>query len=427
MAPSIVLARTLSRYGIHYGWVMVALVFAFAVCSSATVSIPGVLIPIMSKDLGWSIGELSGPLGLRVALFGLVAPFAGGLMMRYGTRAVVIMAAALLIGGLALSMIMNAKWQLWLGLGIVLGVASGLTSLVLATNIATAWFLERRGLVIGILSAGTATGQLIFLPAVAWIAEMHGWRVALLPSALAIATLALAFVMLARDRPADLGLPPFGASELQPDLPPASGNPFALSFQALGIAARSPVIWVLAFTFFICGVSSFGVTPHFVALCSDNGISAMTSTSLLALIGVCDLIGTIGSGWLTDRYNSRWLLAWYYGLRGLSLIWLPYSGFSLVGLSAFAIFYGLDFIATIPPTVRLTVKEVGAAQAPLVFGWIFAAHHLGAGLTAFLAGETRDALGTYLPALLVAGALCLVATGSMLLLRGRPPIVVAAE
>jgi len=425
MAPSTVLARALARYGIHYGWVMVALVFAFAVCSSATVSIPGVLLPVMSNDLGWSIGELSGPLGLRVALFGLVAPFAGGFMLRYGARAVVIMAAALLIGGLALSMIMNAMWQLWLGLGIVLGVASGLTSLVLATNIATAWFVERRGLVLGILSAGTATGQLIFLPAVAWIAQTFGWRVALLPSALAIAVLALAFVLLARDRPAELGLPPFGTNEPQPDPPPASGNPFALSLQALAIAARSPVIWVLAFAFFVCGVSSFGLTPHFVALCGDNGISALTSTSLLAVIGVCDLIGTICSGWLTDRYDSRSLLAWYYGLRGLSLIWLPYSGFTLVGLSAFAIFYGLDFIATVPPTVRLTLKEVGAAQTPLVFGWIFAAHHLGAGVTAFLAGAMRDALGTYLPALLAAGALCLVATACMGLLRAPTRLAAA--
>jgi MFS family permease len=425
MALSTMLARAIARRGIHYGWVMVTLAFAFAICSSATISIPGALLPAMSSDLGWSIGDLSGPLGLRVALFGLVAPFAGGLMLRYGPRAIVILAAAMLIGGLTVSMFMNAKWQLWLGLGIVLGVASGLTSLVLATNIATAWFVERRGLVVGILSAATATGQLIFLPAIAWIAETFGWRVALLPSALAIAVLALAFVLLARDRPSELGLPRFGAKEPQADAPPPRDNPFALSLQALVLAVCSPVIWVLAFTFFICGVSSFGLMPHFVALCGDNGISALTSSSLLALIGVCDLIGTIGSGWLTDRYDSRWLLATYYGLRGLSLIWLPYSGFTLVGLSAFAIFYGLDFIATVPPTVRLTAQTVGAVQTPLVFGWIFAVHHLGAGLTAFSAGVTRDALGTYLPALLAAGALCLAATACMGLLRAPTQLAAA--
>jgi MFS family permease len=419
------LARVLSARGIHYGWVMVALAMGYGICSSATLSIPGVLLVPMSAEFGWSIGDLSGPLGLRMALFGLVAPFAGGLMLLYGVRSVLIVSAVLLIAGLLLAMMMSALWELWLGLGIILGIASGMTSLVLASTIATTWFIARRGLVLGILSAGTATGQLIFLPMAAWLAERYGWRAALLPSILMIGLLALAFVLFSRDRPSDLGLAPLGGDKILPTPAPPAGNAFAVSIAALGNASRSMVFWVLAFTFLICGVSSFGLTPHFVTLCGDYGISAVTSTSLLALIGICDLIGTIGSGWLSDRYDNRLLLAWYYGLRGLSLMWLPYSGFSLVGLSAFAVFYGLDFIATAPPTVRLTARTFGAEQAPLVFGWIYASHQLGAGAMALAAGESRDALASYLPAFFAAGLLCLVATLSLLLLRDRasPPRV----
>ena len=399
---------------------------AYLVCSSATMSIPGVLLTPMARDLGWSISDLSGPLGLRVALFGLVAPFAGGLMLLYGPRMVLTASAALLITGLLIAMLMTEQWQLWLGLGVILGIASGMTALILAVTIATRWFTAQRGLVLGLLSAGTATGQLIFLPPAAWLAEHYGWRAALVPSIVMIALLALAFVLFARDRPSDLGLAPFGDVKLQPTPPPPSGNVFAVSFIALATASRTALFWVLAFTFAICGVSSLGLTPHFVTLCGDFGISAMTSTSLLVVVGVCDLIGTIGSGWLSDRYDNRWLLAWYYGLRGLSLIWLPYSGFTLVGLSAFAVFYGLDFIATVPPSVRLAARAFGPEQAPLVFGWIFASHQLGAGIMAVAAGMSRDLLASYLPAFFVAGLFCLLATLSLLLLPGqRGPLVLA--
>jgi predicted MFS family arabinose efflux permease len=323
----------------------------------------------------------------------------------------------LLIAGLVLAMTMTTIWQLWLGLGIILGIASGMTSLVLATTIATTWFVARRGLVLGILGAGTATGQLIFLPMAAWLAEHYGWRAALLPSVAAIGLLAVAFVLFSRNRPSELGLAPLGGDDVLPPPPAPTGNVFALSLAALRDASRSLVFWVLAFAFFICGMTSFGLTPHFVTLCGDYGIPTITSTSLLALIGICDLVGTIGSGWLSDRYDNRWLLAWYFGLRGISLMWLPYSGFSLVGLSAFAVFYGLDFIATMPPTVRLTARTFGVEQAPLVFGWIYAGHQLGAGVMATAVGASRDALASYLPAYFVAGLLCLLATLSLVLLR----------
>jgi len=420
------LARGLALYGIHYAWVIVALAFLFGVCASATLSIPGVLLVPMSKEFGWSIGDLSSPLGLRLALFGLVTPFAGGLMRLYGLRAVLIGSATLLIGGLLLTIHMTALWQMWLSLGIILGIATGMTSLVLASTIATVWFETRRGLVLGILSAGTATGQLIFLPLAAWLSDHYGWRAALVPSIAAIATLAAIVVLFFCDHPSKLGLAPFGGQATAPSRRRAGENVFKLSLNALAEGSRSPTFWGLAFTFFVCGVTSFGLTPHFVTLCGDNGISELTSTGLLSVVGICDLIGTIGSGWLSDRYDNRLLLAWYYGLRGLSLIWLTFSDFSLVGLSAFAVFYGLDFIATVPPTVRLTARSFGAERAPLVFGWISASHNLGAGIMAALAGVSRDALASYMPAFLTGGLLCLLATAVLLIFRpaGQPKLAV---
>ncbi len=413
------LAHALGRRGIHYGWLMVALIFVFSMCAAASMSIPGVLLTPISHDLGWSIGELSGPLGLRMALFGLVAPFAGGLIMLHGPRKVLIGSAALLIAGLLVAATMTAKWQLWIGLGIAMGVAPGMTALVMVTTIATRWFTARRGLVLGVLAAGNATGQLIFLMPAAWVANTYGWRIALLLPAFVIGVLALLVMMLGVDRPSDIQIAPYGETTVVPDPPRPTANVFVLSLATLRMASRSLVFWVLTFTFFVCGVSSFGLMPHFVTLCGDFGINPMISTSLLAMIGVFDLFGTLGSGWLSDRFDNRWLLVGYYGLRGLALLWLPYSGFSMVGLSLFAMFYGLDFIATVPPSVRLTAQAFGREQAPLVFGWIFAAHQLGAGLMAFLAGVSRDVLMSYLPGFLAAGVLCIVAALSLWLLRSR--------
>src|SRR5262245_3461326 len=413
------LARALAQRNIHYGWVMVALVLAYGVCSSATLGIPGVLMVPIANEFGWSIADVSGPLGLRMALFGLIAPFAGGLMLVYGIRAVVTAAAILTIAGLALALTMTTRWELWLGLGIIVGIATGMTSLVLATKIATTWFVARRGLVLGILGAGNATGQLIFLPAAAWLADNYGWRSALVPSVLTIGLLALAFFLCGRDRPSELGLAPFGTDAIVPPLPRPSGNAFVTSITALQDGARTNVFWALVLTFSICGATSFGLTPHFVTLCGDYGISAASSTKFLALIGICDFIGTVGSGWLSDRYDNRWLLSIYYVLRGLSLLWLPYSGFSVVGLSIFAVVYGLDFIATLPPTVRLTARTFGAEQAPLVFGWIYASHFVSAGLMASATGAARDVLASYSPAFFAAGALCLLAIPILMLMQER--------
>jgi predicted MFS family arabinose efflux permease len=252
--------------------------------------------------------------------------------------------------------------------------------------------------------------------------EHWGWRVALMPATVGVLLTLVLFLVLAKDRPQDLNLPPLGETVVPPVPPRPADNFVLLSFKGLGLGFRSLTFWVLAFTFLICGVSSAGLTQtHFVPFCGDLGISIVTSASLLAVIGVCDLIGTIGSGWLSDKFDNRWLLAWYYALRGVSLLWLVYAEVSVIGLTIFAVIYGLDFIATVPPTVRLSVGAFGREMGPVVFAWIFAAHQVGVGVMAFGTGLSRDALGTYVPAFLLAGVLCIAAASAFMLVRKPAP------
>jgi predicted MFS family arabinose efflux permease len=284
--------------------------------------------------------------------------------------------------------------------------------LVLGATIAARWFVARRGLVVGILTASVATGQLVFLPLLAALTDHYGWRIALGLVCVMLGVAAFAVLMVMRDRPSDLGLRPFGDKGTQPlPVPPASTAPIvAAALGTLRDASKSRVFWILFGTFFICGASTNGlVQVHLIPMCLDFGIPQVQAASLLAAMGVFDFFGTIVSGWLSDRYDNRWLLFWYYGLRGLSLLFLPFTDFSFYGLSVFAMFYGLDWIATVPPTVRLTAQRFGPERANLVFGWIFAGHQLGAGTAAFGAGLSRTIYATYLPAFFIAGALCVVA------------------
>ena len=416
------LSNALEQRGIHFGWVMVALAFVNALFATSAVGVPSVLIVPMAEDLGWSIGELAAPTGLRMALFGLSAPFAGGLMMRYGPRRMVGLSGILLIIGLVLSITTTQKWQLWLGMGFLLGIGPGLTAMQLASVVASRWFTDRQGLVLGIMMGATATGMLIFMPLAAMISEAYGWRLAMaIPTVGCILSLVF-FYFFAHDRPEDINLPRFGEQQVAPVPAPYTSNFVALSFSALALGVKSWVFWVLAVTFAICGISSYGITQaHIVPFCGDLGVPFAAAAWLLAVIGVSDLIGTMGSGWLSDRYDNRWLLFFYYGLRGLGLIWLVSSDPSYAMLTIFAVVYGLDFIATVPPTVKLTVNEFGREMGPAVFGWIFAAHHVAAGLMAYGAGVSRDMLGSYVPSFMLAGIACLIAAASFYLLKRPEP------
>jgi MFS family permease len=317
------------------------------------------------------------------------------------------------VTALVISLAMTQVWQLMLLWGVVVGIGTGMTALVLGATVAARWFAARRGLVVGILTASAATGQLVFLPLLAALTDHMGWRVALALMCVMLGVAAFAVLMVMRDRPSDVGLRPFGDDGTQPLPLPAPNNApiLAAALGTLRDAAKTRTFWILFATFFICGASTNGlVQVHLIPMCLDFGIPQVQAASLLAAMGIFDFFGTIISGWLSDRYDNRYLLFWYYGLRGLSLVFLPFTNFSFYGLSLFAMFYGLDWIATVPPTVRLTAQRFGPERANLVFGWIFAGHQLGAATAAFGAGLSRTLLASYLPAFFVAGALCIFAS-----------------
>src|SRR3954465_3413182 len=422
------LSAALARRNIHYGWAMVAVTFLTALITAGTVGAPGVFIVPLQKEFGWTPAEISSALSIRFILFGLMAPFAAALMNRYGLRNVTLSALLVVVSGLLASLAMTKVWHLMLLWGVVIGIGTGMTALVLGATIAARWFVARRGLVVGILTASVATGQLAFLPLLATLTDHYGWRVALGLVCTMLGVAAFAVLMIMRDRPSDLGLRPFGDAGTEPiAAPPPNNAPImAAALGTLRDASKSSVFWILFGTFFICGASTAGlVQVHLIPMCLDFGIPQVQAASLLAAMGIFDFFGTIVSGWLSDRYDNRWLLFWYYGLRGLSLLFLPFTHFSFYGLFPFAVFYGLDWIATVPPTVRLTAQRFGPERANLVFGWVFAGHQLGAATAAFGAGVSRTVLASYLPAFFIAGALCVVAALVVLMISRTPKPVAA--
>src|ERR1700744_5781258 len=424
------LSAVLARRNVHYGWVMVGVTFLTALVSAGAVGAPGVFIVPLQKEFGWSTAQNSSALSIRFMLFGLMAPFAAALMNRYGLRNVTLSALTIVASALVLSLAMTQVWQLVLLWGVVVGIGTGMTALVLGATVAARWFTARRGLVVGILTASSATGQLVFLPLLASLTEVMGWRTALGVMCGMLGVAAFAVLLVMRDRPGDLGLRPFGDDGKAPLPAPAPNNApiMAAALGTLRDASKTRVFWILFATFFVCGASTNGlIQVHLIPMCLDFGIPQVQAASLLAAMGIFDFVGTIASGWLSDRYDNRYLLFWYYGLRGLSLLLLPFTNFSFYGLSLFAMFYGLDWIATVPPTVRLTAQRFGPERANLVFGWIFAVHQAGAAFAAFGAGMSRTVLSTYLPAFFFAGALCVIASVLVLAIVRQPkPKPVAA-
>jgi MFS family permease len=422
------LSTALARRNIHYGWAMIAVTFVTALVSAAAVGAPGVFIVPLQKEFGWSTAEISSAMSIRFVLFGLMAPFAAALMNRYGLRNVTLIALLVVVASLILSLGMTQVWQLMALWGVAVGIGTGMTALVLGATVAARWFSARRGLVVGILTASAATGQLIFLPILASITEHSNWRWALALMCVMLAVAALGVLLVMRDRPSDIGIRPYGDTSTEPLAAPVPNTSpiMAAALGALRDAARTKVFWILFATFFICGASTNGlVQVHLIPMCLDFGIPQIQAAGLLAAMGVFDFVGTIASGWLSDRYDNRYLLFWYYGLRGLSLLALPFTDFSFYGLSLFALFYGLDWIATVPPTVRLTASKFGPERAGLVFGWIFAGHQLGAATAAFGAGLSRTVLLSYLPAFFAAGALCIVAAAIVLMISNDKKVAAA--
>jgi predicted MFS family arabinose efflux permease len=411
------------KSGFHYGWVVVGITFLTLLVTAGAMSTPGLLLVAFQKDFGWSTATISTALSLRLAVFGLMAPFAAALMLRFGLRRIMMVAVAITAAGVGLTALIDQSWQLTLLWGIVVGGGTGMTALVLGATVANSWFVQRRGLVVGLMTASSASGQLLFLPLFAKISDDYGWRTLVVVVACVLLCLLPAIAIFMRNRPSDIGLTPYGSPAGTRVAAPAapSENPAVMSFRALQTAVRSKNFWLLVFGFFVCGLSTSGlIGTHLIAACGDHGIAEVTAAGMIALIGLFDLFGTVGSGWLSDKYDNRALLCVYYVGRGLSLLFLPVAlGFDLWTVSLFAVFYGLDWFATLPPTIRLTTAKFGLSSGPLVFGWMFVAHQVGAAIAAYGAGVTRTLEGTYAPAFALSGFLCIVAGFACLLISDR--------
>ncbi|WP_044044379.1 MFS transporter [Caballeronia insecticola] len=406
----------------HYAWLAVGIVFLVLLVAAGTQATPSVLMVPLEREFGWSRTTISLAISIDIALYGLMGPFAAAAMQRFGVRPTILTALTTIAVGVGLSSMMSHPWQMIILWGVMIGGATGVAALTLSATIVNRWFTTHRGLVMGLLTASTATGSLVFLPMLAAISERFGWRlVVFVVAGIAAAVIPLVALLLP-ERPQSIGLKTYGESA---DFPAPSdettNNPIAIAFSTLMSASKTKDFWLLFASFFICGASTNGyVGTHLIAMCGDYGMSEVQGASLLAAMGVFDLIGTTLSGWLSDRFNSRVLLFWYYGLRGLSLMYLPYAfGIDFFGLPLFAVFYGLDWVATVAPTVRLTTDRYGKEAAPVVFGWIVAGHQLGAAFATLGAGMLRASLGTYTVTTMLSGGLCIVASFVVLRINRR--------
>lgn len=406
---------------LHYGWVVVAITALTLIISAGVRSAPGVMVVPLEQGMHWSRGAISFAVSIGLLCYGLTAPLSGWLIDRIGPRWVMFAGLAIMGASMLASAWMSALWQLDLFWGALSGVGTGVVALVLGAAVANRWFATRRGLITGIFGASTSAGQLIFYPLLVWYVGAFGWRSSVLMLAAVAGLLLLPVLLLMRNAPADIGLRPYGAAGEAPAVASAAGD-----VGVLRRAVATPAFWLLTITFFICGATSNGlIGTHFIPHVGDHGISPNIAAGLLAIMGAMNFVGTIVSGWLTDRFDPRKLLAWYYGFRGLSLLLLPFVT-SYAGLTVFAVMFGLDYIATVPPTTALVADTFGRRHVGTVFGWIFCAHQIGAALAAWLGGVAHDQFGHYGTAFLVAGILAVTAAGLALRI-GRAPAARAPE
>jgi MFS family permease len=410
---------------IHYAWVVVGVMFTVILATVGVRAAPGVLIVPLENAFGWSAATISGAISLNILLGGLVGPFGAALIQRIGLRGTVLSSLTLLVIGAMGAAFATRPWELYATWGVLVGIGSGAGMIGMATAVANRWFVARRGLVVGLLTASNASGQLVFLPMLASFAEHFGWQSVPWVVALVILALIPIVALVLAESPGAIGLGPYGAVA-EPPVVRNTENPVTVALSGLGRGMRSLDFWLLFSSFAVCGFSTNGlVATHLIAYCADHGIAAVSGASLLAAMGVFDLIGTTFSGWLTDRYNARVLLFWYYGLRGLSLMILPFTNFDMISLSLFAVFYGLDWVATVPPTVALTNQVFGRKDAPVIVSWIVCGHQMGGALAALGGGVMRNATGSYMAAFIASGAACLIASLLVLRIARRPAMAVA--
>ena len=405
---------------LHYAWIVAGVTFLVLLVTAGIRATPGVLMVPLEAEFGWTSAAISTAIAINLVLFGLIGPFAASLMDRWGLRRLVLCALLLLAASVGLTTVMKSQWQLVLLWGVCVGSGTGVTALVLAAVVANRWFDKHRGLVLGGLTAANATGQLLFLPFLARLLEHFGWRsVSLVVAGSAIIVFIFVFALM-RDRPSEMALEPYGRIDEGGSVE-VHGGPSLRPIEGLRHAMRSPAFWILAGSFFVCGASTNGlIGTHLIPAYHDYGIPEVRAAGLLALMGIFDIAGTTASGWLSDRVPSRYLLFSYYLLRGLSLLFLPHTlAHSQSGLNWFAVFYGLDWVATVPPTVRLTSDCFGRENAGVIYGWIGASHQLGAALAAVGAGFIRTHAGDYRDAFWISGTVCFL-TGVAFLFTAGP-------
>ena len=406
---------------LHPAWMAAAVTFLTLVANAGFRSAPSVLIIPLQDAFGWSRDAISLAVSVNVLLFGLTAPFAAALMERFGIRKVVMCAEAVVGLGALATIFIQKPWHLVFLWGVIVGIGTGAMALVFAATVANRWFVKRKGLVIGGLTAASATGQLIFLPGLSWLAVNHGWKlVSIVVGSASLFMVPIIFLFL-KESPKAIGLNPYGADENYEHPPLMQTNAAKLAIDTLKESLPKRDFWYLVGSFFVCGLSTSGlIGTHLIAAGHDHGMSEVVAAGLLAMIGVFDVIGTICSGWLTDRVDPRKLLFFYYFLRGVSLFLLPSILFASVHPSTlvFVIFYGLDWVATVPPTIVLCRTVLGPNRGTVVYGWVFAAHQIGGGIAAYGAALARVKFGDYSLAFYTAGILCVI-TSYFVLKIGR--------
>ena len=400
-----------------YGWVVVAVTAVTLFVSAGLRSAPGVFILPLEQDMGWSRSAISFAVSIGLITLGIAGPLSGWLMDRFGPKRVALVGLMLVVAAMVASYGITELWQLNLLWGMISGLGTGMVGGVLGPAVANRWFVARRGLVIGIFGASLSAGQLVFVPALMAVVLTVGWRWSSVALGLMALVAIIPVLIFLRDDPADMGLAPYGATTGQGATRPT------VDPNVMQRAVKAPEFWLLAATFFVCGATSNGlIGTHLIPHAADHGIPQATAAGMLALMGAMNFVGTIASGWLTDKYDPRKLLCIYYGFRGLSLFLLPYVS-GVFGLSVFAIMFGLDYIATVPPTTALVADTFGRRNVGTVYGWVFCSHQVGAALAAWLGGVTRDMFGDYLLAFLVAGAIAMIAALLSLQIRHTPKAV----
>jgi sugar phosphate permease len=399
--------RTSNR--LHYGWIIVGITFVLILVTAGVRAAPGVLIVPLEDEFHWSRATISLAVGVNLLLYGAIGPFAAAIMDRFGVRRTMTISVVLTAAAVATSPLMQQSWQLILLWGVVVGLSCGVIGAYLAAYIAARWFRARQGLVVGILTAANAAGQLVFLPSLASLVTYAGWRTMSLVLAVAVLALTPMLMLAMRDRPEELGLAPYGDPRGPRPIERLPGNPVAVAFRALSEGARSRDFWLIAGGYFVCGASTNGlIGTHLIPACVDHGLTEVVGAGLLAATGVFSFVGGTLSGWLSDRFDNRYMLFWYYGLRGLSLMYLPFAfDMSFYGLTLFSVFYGLDWIAGVPPTVRLLSGVVGPERTGIMVAWITVIHQVGGASAAFLAGLLRISYGSYLQAFMLSGVMCI--------------------